>query len=250
MKEPLISVITSVLNCREYIIDALTSVKKQVYKNVEHIVIDGGSNDGTIDIVKDFGVDVLISEKDEGQYFGMNKGIEIAKGDIIGFLNADDFYADDFVLLDVKNAITNGYDSCYGDLVYVSRDDTSKILRFWKSGEFKDGCFKRGWMPPHPTFFVKKGLLEKYGFFDTRLKISADYEIMLRLLERYKISTYYIPRVLVKMRWGGKSNNLKNIIRKGMEDFISWKINGISVNPLIILYKPLLKLNQFCKINF
>lgn len=247
MKEPLITIITSVRNCKRFILDALESVKNQSYKNVEHIVIDGCSNDGTFEMVKEFGVSFAISEKDEGQYFGMNKGIKFAKGDIIGFLNADDFYADNNVLSDVAETFKKGFDSCYGDLVYVDKDNTERIIRYWKSGEYKKGIFKRGWMPPHPTFFVRKEILDKYAYFDTRLKISADYEMMLRLLERYNITTFYIPRVLVKMRYGGKSNDIKNIIKKAKEDYISWKLNGMNINPFIVLYKPFNKLNQFCK---
>lgn len=247
MKEPLISIITSVKNGKEFILDTLNSVKSQSYKNVEHIVIDSASTNGTYEIVKEFGISVTISEKDEGQYFGMNKGIKFAKGDVIGFLNADDFYADFYVLSSVAEAFMKGYDSCYGDLLYVKKDNPEKIIRYWKSGEYRKGIFKRGWMPPHPTFFVKKEILDKYGYFDTRLKISADYEMMLRLLEKYNITTYYIPRVLVKMRCGGKSNNIKNIRKKAKEDFISWRLNDMKINPLIIFYKPFNKLNQFCK---
>lgn len=247
MKKHLISIITSVKNCKEFILDNLKSVFMQNYENVEHIVIDAGSTDGTFEIVKDFGVSYAISEKDDGPYFGMNKGIKIAKGEIIGFLNGDDFYADENVLSDIAVVFEKGYDSCYGDILYVDKYDVQKIVRYWKSGEYRKGIFKRGWMIPHPTFFVRKEILDKYGYFDTRLRISSDYELMLRLLERYNISTFYIPRVLVKMRCGGISNNIRNILKKANEDLLSWRINYMKINPFIVFYKPFSKLKQFCK---
>ncbi|RKZ23908.1 glycosyltransferase [bacterium] len=241
-----ISIITSVLNCSQFIRDNIESVKMQTYRDVEHIVIDGGSTDGTYEIVKKSGVSFSISEKDRGIYDGMNKGISFATGDIVGFLNGDDMYNDPFVLEDVAMAFTSGYDSCYGDIVYVDRENTNRIVRFWKSGKYKRGIFRRGWMPPHPTFFVRREIFERFGRFNTLFRISADYELMLRFLEVNRISTCYIPRVLVRMRTGGNSyTNLKNFFKKFEEDCTAWRVNRLSINPVFLLLKPFSKIGQF-----
>ncbi len=211
-----ISIITPVLNAVDTIEDCIKSVQTQTYKNLEHIIIDGGSTDGTLEKIKKLFNDKMkvVSEPDEGIYDALNKGIKLATGEIIGILHANDFYPNDRVLEMVAEVFLNyDVDSCYGDLVYVDKWDTSKIIRYWRSGYYKHGMFRWGWHPPHPTFFVKKQVYEKYGLYNTSFKIAGDYELMLRFLEKYKISTYYIPSILVNMRIGGKSNqSLKNII--------------------------------------
>jgi len=244
-----VSIITAVYNNKDTIKDAIESVLSQTYKNIEYIIIDGASTDGTVDIIRNYGdkIDKFISEKDNGIYDAMNKGINLASGDIVGILNSDDFYVDNRVIEKVVDVFENKtIDSLYGDLVYVDKDNIDKIVRYWKSREYKEGLFKKGWHPAHPTFFVKREVYEKYGMFNLDFKIAADYELMLRFLEKYKITTAYLPEILVKMRVGGESNrSIKNIIRANIECYKAWKNNGLKIDPLIIIRKPFFKLFQY-----
>ena len=247
---PLISVITVVLNGERYLEETIQSVINQAYPNVEYIIIDGGSTDGTLDIIKKYEdeIDYWVSERDNGIYDAMNKGIKLALGDTIGILNSDDFYADKNVISNiVKIFLEKNTDSIYGDLCYVDKNDVSKIVRYWKSSKYVPGSFRQGWHPPHPTFFVKQKVYKKCGLFDVSIRISADFELMLRFLEKYKISTYYIPKILVKMRTGGLSNkNLKNIIVANFNVLKSFKKNDIEVNYLLYpIYKIFPKILQF-----
>ena len=244
-----VSIITAVLNNRKTIEECMQSIINQTYQHRECIVIDGGSTDGTMDLLKKYEnrMTKIVSERDNGIYDAMNKGIKLATGDVIGILNSDDIYNDATVIESVANAIMeNNVDSCYGDLVYVDKKNPDKVVRYWKSCIYRNGLFKSGWMPPHPTFFVKREIYEKYGGFNTDFKIAADYELMLRFLEKYKISTCYIPEVLVKMRMGGMSNrSLKNLFIKSSEDYKAWKINNLNGGIYTILLKNLCKLPQF-----
>jgi len=246
-----ISVITATLNNKACIEGCIKSVLTQNYKNIEYIIIDGGSTDGTIDVIKKYKdtISKWISESDRGIYDALNKGIKLASGDIIGFLHADDFYANNRVLETIVSHITkHNVDSCYGDLFYVDKYNSDKVVRHWKSRPYRDGLFKRGWMPPHPTFFVKKEIYDKFGYFNTEFKIAADYELMLRFLEKYKISTHYIPEVFIKMRIGGTSNkSMKNIFIKSCEDYKAWKINSLNGGISTILLKNLSKIPQFLR---
>ena len=243
------SVITAVLNNREIIEDCIQSVINQTYKNRESIIVDGGSADGTVDVIKKYGdrITKWVSEPDRGLYDALNKGIRIANGDIIGFLHADDVYENNEVIEKVADVfIKYNVDSCYGDLLYVDKNNTNKIIRYWKSQPYRNGLFRKGWMPPHPTFFVKKEVYEKYGYFNTDFKIASDYELMLRFLHKYKISSYYIPEVLIKMRLGGASNrSLKNLITKTTEDYRAWKVNNLKKSFYTIPFKNLSKIPQF-----
>jgi len=173
----------------------------------------------------------------------------LSTGDVVGFLHSDDFYANDRVIEKVADVFMKyNVDSCYGDLLYVDKNNTDKIIRYWKSQPYRDGLFKKGWMPPHPTFFVKKEVYEKYGYFNTDFKIASDYELMLRFLHKYKISTYYIPEVLIKMRLGGASNrSLRNLIIKTAEDYRAWKVNSLNKSLYTIPLKNLSKIPQFFK---
>jgi Glycosyltransferases involved in cell wall biogenesis len=195
-----VSIITVVYNGKNTIEDCIKSAANQTYSNIEHIIIDGGSTDGTLGVIKRYEDKIAywVSEPDNGLYEAMNKGLRSATGDIIGILNSDDMYADNSAIESVVRTITeNNVDSCYGDLVYVDRDDTAKIKRQWKAGEYKKEKFKNGWMPPHPTFFCKKTVYEKYGLLNLDFPLAADYELMLRFLYRHGVGATYIPKVLV-----------------------------------------------------
>lgn len=242
-----VSVITATYNSEDYVQENIDSVFSQTYNNVEHIVVDGKSTDKTLNILKEneHKIAKWTSEPDNGIYDAMNKGINFATGEVIAFLNSDDFYADGKVIEKVVNVFkNNNVDSVYGDLVYVSKKSERRV-RSWNSGEYSNGIMEKGWMPPHPTFFVKKEIFDKFGFFYTNFKISADYELMLRFLHKHRISTYYIPEVLVKMRTGGESNRVRNYISKYKEDYEAMKINNIKLPFYCLLNKSLSKIPQF-----
>lgn len=246
-----ISIITISFNAEETISDTIKSVINQDYENIEYIVVDGASKDKTVTIVRSFGFKVsqFISEPDKGIYDAMNKGISLATGDIIGILNADDIYADSKVISDVVTKFQEDKaEGLYADLVYVKREDTSKITRYWRSGNYTKGKFLKGWMPPHPTFFVKREIYEKFGKFNLELRSAADYEIMLRFIHRHEIKISYLPRVITKMRVGGQSNvTLKNRIKANKEDREAWRINGLKPGVFTMIRKPLSKVGQFFK---
>lgn len=243
-----ISVITAVYNNKEMIRHALDSVSEQTYKNIEHIIIDGASTDGTKEIIESYSrlPGIFKSEPDGGIYDALNKGVKCATGDIICFLHADDVFANDDVLTQVVQTFeTENVDSLYGDLEYVSKEDTTKVIRYWKSGAYTAKRLKWGWMPPHPAFFVKRDVYTQHGLFDTSYKIAADYDFILRVLGLKSISTVYLPAVLYKMRVGGISNrSVKTIIHKSLEDYRALKSNEIG-NILTLIYKNLSKVPQF-----
>jgi len=209
--------------------DTLESVAAQSYKNIEHIIVDGGSTDGTMAVIREWNKHAvsLISEPDKGIFDAMNKGIMLATGDIIGILNSDDVYYDSHVLENVSAVMNDAsIDACYADLIYVDKKNPEKIIRYWQSGVFKKGLFKKGWVPPHPTFFARRGVYEKYGLFNLSYSLAADFEMMARLLERYQIKTVYIPKIFVKMRVGGASNkSMINIIKQNIEIYKVCKKN-------------------------
>ena len=244
-----ISIITVCLNSATTIGDALESVARQTFRQVEHIVVDGVSTDGTQDIVSGFTPKVgrLISEPDRGLYDAMNKGLTAASGDIIGYLNSDDVYADDDVLQKVARAFADGsIDACYGDLVYVRQDDMSRVVRYWCSRPYAPGLVERGWMPAHPTFFVRRSILQKVGGFDIRYHYQSDYELMVRLFLKEHISAVHIPEVLVRMRTGGHTNrSIQNIVKGNLEAYRACRENGIKVSPFFILQKMVSRLPQF-----
>jgi len=246
-----VSIITIAYNSAETIEDTIRSVASQTYSDIEYIIIDGKSTDNTLSIIDKHKASVskLVSEKDNGIYDAMNKGVKLASGDIVGILNSDDFYADEHVVADVvKTFETEKCDGLYADLVYVDRENISMITRTWNSGKYYDGLFLNGWMPPHPTFFVRKEVYEKFGGYNTDLRSAADYEIMLRFIHKYKIRLSYLPRVITKMRSGGQSNvSIKNRIKANMEDRLAWKINGLKPGLLTLTRKPLSKVFQFLK---
>lgn len=236
-----ISIITVVWNNKETIKDAIDSVLNQKYNNIEYIIVDGASNDGTVEIVESYGekINKFVSEKDNGLYDAMNKGLALVTGDIVGILNSDDFYIDEFVIEKVvKEFEEKQVDSVYADLVFVKPENLDKTIRYYDSSYFTPDRFAYGWMPAHPTFFVKREIYEKYGMFRTDYKIAADYELLTRFLGKNKISCSYINKVIVKMRIGGastsgiKSNYIlnKEIIRACLE-------NNIYTNWFMVLSK-------------
>lgn len=246
-----VSIITVVFNSVGTIGSAIDSVLGQSYADLEYIIIDAGSTDGTLEKIAAYGdqIDVVISEPDQGIFDAMNKGLAMATGEIIAFLNSDDFYAGRSVIGAVVNALKDkDTDAVFGDLHYVYADNIRKVFRYWKSGVYKPGSFLYGWMPPHPTFFVKKDIYDRYGKFNIRFKIAADYELMLRFLHIHKIKVNYIPQVLVKMRTGGVSNaGLRNRFRANLEDRKAWTVNGLRPYFFTLYLKPLRKVFQVIK---
>jgi glycosyltransferase involved in cell wall biosynthesis len=243
-----VSIITATHNSERTIKDTIASVRYQTFRDVEHIVIDGGSTDKTLNLLELYGhVGPRISEADRGMYDAMNKGVLMAGGDIIGILNSDDFYADNQVIEQVVSAFQHfDCDAVYGDLVYVDGLRSKKIVRKWKAGKYKSSLFYNGWMPPHPTVFIKKEVYEKYGLFNLDFKTSSDYELLLRLMLVKNISVHYIPRVLVHMRTGGQSTkSLTNRLAAHREDYLAWWTNGVSPRWYTIAMKPVSKVRQF-----
>ena len=244
-----ISIITVSFNSQNTLRRTIESVLSQNYDNVEFILIDGGSTDWTLDIISNYKdrINFFISEPDKGIYDAMNKGIIAASGDIIGILNSDDFYTDETILKKVADKFhETTCDATYGDLLYVKSMDASKIFRYWKSGSFNVKKLRKGWMLPHPTFFVKKSVYEKYGLYNTKLNSASDYEMILRLLYNCNIKVNYIPLVIVKMRVGGTSNaNLTNRIRANREDAKAWELNNLDRPMFIRFLKPMQKIKQF-----
>lgn len=232
-----ITIITVCFNSEKTINKTLNSVASQVYDNIEHIIIDGKSTDQTINIVKEyFHIKKIISESDNGIYHAMNKGLEIATGDIIGFLNSDDFYANNYVLKKIESVFlcNRDIDACYSNLDYIDQVDNTKIIRHWKSCKFTEGLFAKGWCPPHPTFFARRSVYERFGGFNIDYKLASDNDIMMRFLEVHKINVKYVPEVWVKMRLGGTTNkNFRNIFLQNLEILKALSQNGLSSNPLI-----------------
>jgi len=245
-----ISVITAVYNAKDTIADAIESVLAQDYPDIEHIIVDGASTDGTVEILNDYKVRlaVLVSEPDNGIYDALNKGIKHATGDVVGFLHADDLFADGTILSKIAAAFSDGgCDATYGDLVYVRKLEPDKVIRYWQSGDYSVNRLKHGWMPPHPTFYARRYVYEQHGGFDTSFRIAADYDCMLRFLARAKVRCAYIPHVLVKMRLGGESNrSLRNILQKSTEDYQALRRNGVG-GLSALAWKNLSKLPQFLK---
>jgi glycosyltransferase involved in cell wall biosynthesis len=243
-----ISIITVCYNSANTIKDTITSVASQKHSDREHIIVDGASRDGTVNIVKNStSVTKFVSEADKGIYDAMNKGLALATGDVIGLLNADDFYADDTILTQVAEAFKDAsIQACYADLVYVDQKDTSRVIRYWKSRDFKLGLFKWGWMPAHPTFFVRKEVYDQFGKFDLQFPRQADFELTMRFLEIKQIKSRYIPKIWVKMRIGGASNNsIKGVIKGNLEAYRACKKHQLNVSPLFVIKKVLSRIPQF-----
>jgi glycosyltransferase involved in cell wall biosynthesis len=241
-----ITVITVVFNNVSTLPDTIKSVASQQDVDLEYIIIDGGSTDGSLEVIKAYEtiVSKWVSEPDAGIYDAMNKGISLATGDVIGFLNADDVYAS----TDVLKAIANQFGDAevlYGDLQY-RKPDLKKVVRIWKSGNYKHGDFLLGWMPPHPTFYARKSCFERWGGFRLELRSAADYELMLRFLHKHHAKVVYLPKMMVHMRTGGVSNSsLNNRINANQEDKKAWEMNGLNPWFFTLWLKPIRKLPQF-----
>ena len=244
-----ISIITVCYKSVVTLPDTIKSICSQSYTEIEYIIIDGDSKDGTQQVASEYKniINIFVSEKDRGIYDAMNKGLSLATGDIIGLLNADDFYADCDVLQKVMETFSDStIDACYSDLQYVDQVDTSKIVRYWKSEPYQKGLFERGWIPPHPTFFVRKKIYEQYGKFNLSFKIAADVELLTRFIVKYEIKCKYLPILSVKMRMGGTSNkSISNIIKQNLEILRALKMNGLKVSVLFPLYKLINRIPQF-----
>jgi glycosyltransferase len=248
----LISVVTATYNSSIFLKDAFDSFQKQTYSSKELIVIDGNSQDETLNIIKQNSsiIKHWVSEPDQGIYDALNKGIQLAKGDVIGILHSDDFFASPDALNEVAQVFINHpeIEAVYGDLEYVERNNPDHIIRKWISGKYQYHQLKLGWMPPHPALFIKRTCFDKFGNYDLRYHSAADYDLILRFLFKNQIKVAYLPKVLVKMRVGGLSNkSLKNRLRANKEDRLAMKINGIKFALIVSILKPLRKLGQYFK---
>jgi glycosyltransferase involved in cell wall biosynthesis len=247
-----VSIITITYNSAQTVEDTIRTVVEQDYPNLEYLIIDGKSKDSTLKIVEKYKdrISKVISEKDNGLYDALNKGIKNATGDIVGMLHSDDLYSNYQVISKVVKKFEEDptVEGVYADLVFVNRNDVNKPMRVWESGEYKEDAFLQGWMPPHPTFFVRKEVYEKFGGFNTGLKLSADYELMLRLIHKNKIKVSYLKETIVKMRMGGVSNVSFFVkLKANLEDKMAWKLNGLKPNITTMLMKPLRKIKQYFK---
>ena len=243
-----ISIITAVYNNRDNIGPCIDSVLSQSYPNIEHIVVDGQSTDGTIDIIRSYEnkIGKWASEKDTSIYDALNKGIAMSTGDVIGFLHSDDVFNNATMIEKIATLFSRtNSDAVYGDLVYVSKTNIANIVRYWKSNEFNVTKFRHGWMPPHPTLFLTKKVYDSYGLFNLKYRISSDYDLMLRTLGSGNLHCEYLPEIITRMRVGGASNkSLKNIWIKSYEDWQALKQNKIGGFYTLFL-KNVSKLGQF-----
>jgi len=244
-----VSLITVTYNSAAYLQDCIDSVVRQRYPDIEHIIIDGGSTDGTLDIIKKYDNHIAkwISEKDNGMYDAINKGIAMATGDIVGILNSDDMLAsNDVVQAIVESFNDHQLDAVYGDLVYVSKINTNNVVRLWQGLPYKRYRFRYGWMPAHPTFYLRREIIDQFGGYESHYFTAADYEFMARYLYRYRISAMYLNKLIVKMRVGGQSNvTLKSRLRGNRRDYLAMKKNKIPFPFLASILKPIIKLRQY-----
>lgn len=242
-----VSVVTVCFNSAATIEDTIRSVRDQTYESIEHIIVDGGSTDGTQEIVGSYNgrIKKFISEPDRGIYDAMNKGLAQAAGDIVAFLNSDDVYASSTVIDDIVNAMgVNHADGVYGDLVYVRRHDNPRVLRYWCAGEYRPRAFHRGWVPPHPTFFCRMALYRELGGFHPEYRIAGDFELMLRFIEKNGISVRYIPKPLVRMRIGGRANTVRGMLQGNREIADAFRRNGLEFSNLFFVSKFIRKVRQ------
>ncbi len=242
-----VSIITVCFNSVNTLEETLNSVLGQNYPDIEYILVDGGSTDGSLDIIKKYSGRLYryISEPDQGIYDAMNKGIQIATGDIIAVLNSDDVYFDTATVGSMAEFMQqNHLDAAYGDLVYIDGGKNDRVTRFWKAGEYKKGAFRKGWVIPHPTFFCRRAVFERYGYYNGDFRIAADFELMLRFVEKHGILIGYLSQIIVKMRNGGRANVVSGMIRGNWEILKSFHINGFRLSPWFFVLKPASKIVQ------
>jgi glycosyltransferase len=245
----LISIVTATYNNAQTLLDCVKSINDQTFQDIEHIIIDGASKDNTMELLRSVPNlrSIIRSEPDLGIYDALNKGISMAKGDVIGFLHSDDLFGSNDTLFNIMNTFREtGADLVYGDLVYVDKKNINKVRRYWKSKTFKPVLIRSGWMPPHTTVFMKKEIYNKHGFFNLSFKIAADYEYMLRIFNDKDIKFAYLPEIITKMRAGGMSNRrIPDIFRKSAEDYKALRKNRIRFPLYAVLMKNISKLSQF-----
>lgn len=246
-----VSIITVTYNSARYLQSAIQSVAYQDYPNIEYIVVDGGSTDKTVSIIQGNSdcITKWISEKDNGMYDALNKGMEMATGDVIGILNSDDMLASTDIISKIVSCFSQQkVDSIFGDLLYVDTEETDKIHRFWKGAPYRRSLFETGWMPAHPTFYVRKEVVDQLGGYRPSYFSAADFELMTRYLYKHRISSYYLPELIVKMRKGGMSNGtLQKRLRANRRDYLALKENHVPFPFIVSLIKPLRKLPQYIK---
>lgn len=244
-----VSIITVTYNAEEYLAECIRSVAEQDYLDIEHIIIDGKSTDKTLDIIKGFDGKITkwISETDRGMYDAINKGIQLSSGDIIGILNSDDLLAGKSVVSAIVASFQGqAVDAVYGDLVYVQKNNINKVVRLWKGFSYKRYRFQYGWMPAHPTFYVRRDRIDNFGGYENHYYTAADYEFMARYLYVHHVSAFYLPMLIVKMRTGGQSNvTLKSRLRANRRDYLAMKNNKIPFPFLVSILKPVIKLHQY-----
>jgi glycosyltransferase involved in cell wall biosynthesis len=243
-----ISIITVVFNNQNRISISIDSVINQSDADIEYIVVDGGSSDNTPVIVNSYGdkISKFICEPDKGIYDAINKGIRVATGDVIGILHSDDIFGNGQIISQIIEVFKQtGVDGVYGDLIYVNKENPDKVIRYWKSCPFKKDLLKKGWMPPHPTLFLRRKIFDNYGLYDTGFKISSDYDFILRIMSRPELKFEYFPQIITRMRVGGMSNrNLKNIFLKSKEDLRAMRKNKTG-GWVALLMKNFSKVGQF-----
>jgi len=246
-----ISIITVTYNSARYLKNAIQSVYNQDYSNIEYIIVDGASTDDTISIIEQNSscITKWISEKDNGMYDAINKGMKMATGDVIGILNSDDMLASKDVISKIASCFKEqNIDSLFGDLLYVDEEETSKIHRFWRGMPYNRKSFNFGWMPAHPTFYVRKEIVEQLGGYETHYFSASDFELMTRYLYKHRISSHYLPELIVKMRKGGMSNgSFKKRFRANRRDYLALKRNEVPFPFVVSMIKPLRKLPQYIR---
>lgn len=246
-----ISIITVSFNSAATIRQTIESVLAQDYKDLEYIVVDGASKDGTVEILKSFGDQLkFISEPDKGIYDAMNKGLKIATGQVIGTIGGDDFYPNPNIISSVAEAFVQfGTDAVYGDIQFINPDDIHTIVRKWQAGNYNRANWLKGWMPPHLSFYLKKSAFEQFGDYITDFTCAGDYELMLRMMFKHELTAQYLPKMLMTMRNGGTSTaSLKHRYRANMEDRKAWRINGLKPHWYTLWMKPLSKISQLFNI--
>jgi glycosyltransferase len=243
-----LSIITVTYNSLHTLKDAYASLCAQTYTQWEWVLQDGASTDGTMEWVRSLNDPRIAaqSEKDNGIYDALNKAVGRASGEWIGLLHSDDQYPNAEVLKLVLEASV-GKDAIYGDLQYVQATDVSKVLRYWKSGAFAPTLLHKGWMPPHPTLFLRKAIYERIGEFDTQFKIAADYDFILRVFQIPNLKIHYVPQVLMLMRQGGASSKVSNLVAKSKEDLLVLRKNGLPFPIVVLLRKIGSKIKQFVR---